>query len=405
MTSLLRKSAPVCATISLLASAGVWAQSEIPVPAGSAQPKGAALALLDARETPQWEGWAKEAGWRIIVPADISDNAAIDTRVQALAAAVKEAVKSNNVDPTQVFIAGRGETATAVFYAISRVPDAWSAGLALGGSPAAAISTDRIFSANFSNTPVLWVGAAKTDPAVSQKLKTLGLNIEWRSPTGLTNADVFRWLMQHKRDEFPVSIDCETNSPAFGSCYWIQVTKFDPTERNDVLASTHLSAGSGAALDLGGFGFKTDDPGPGVQISFLPEKYRGPLKMGDRIVEIDGKPIENPQAYVDLMAKTNSEKRVVVMVQRGKARVRLESRIVLPVRDAIVTARVQARWDAETKGLDIISRSITEMRVTIPAQWVPANLAWNGLTLEEISKPGCIDLTVDKELLHAAECH
>lgn len=380
------------------------AQSTLPVPAPTGPAKAPAIALLDPHDGPEWEKWTKDAGWRIIVPDGVADNAAIDTRVQALAAAVRKAIDTLGVDPARVYIAGRGEAGSAVFYAISRIPDVWAAGLALGGSPTAAIESDRIFAANFTDTPVLWIGPATGDQALAQKLKADGLNLEWRSPTGLTNAAVFGWLSGHARDEFPASIDCETNSPTFASCYWIHVTKFDPAERNDVLPSTHLSPGSGAALDLGGFGFKPDDPGPGVLVSYLPEKYRGPLKMGDRIVELDGKSLEDARAYIDLMAKTVSEKRVVAMVQRGKDRIRLETRVVLPVRDPLVTARVQARYDAETRGIEIISRSIVEMRVTVPEHWIPANLAWNGLTLEGISKPGCIQLSVDKELLHAAAC-
>ncbi len=60
------------------------------------------------------------------------------------------------------------------------------------------------------------------------------------------------------------------------------MTKFDAAERNDVLDSTRIGGGNGAALDLGAFGFKVDEPGPGVLVTSLPEKYPGPLKMGDR---------------------------------------------------------------------------------------------------------------------------
>ena len=55
---------------------------------------------------------------------------------------------------------------------------------------------------------------------------------------------------------------------------------------NDVLPSTRLQGSNGAALNLGGFGYKPDDPGPGVLVSMLPDKYSGPLKMGDRIAKV-----------------------------------------------------------------------------------------------------------------------
>jgi hypothetical protein len=44
------------------------------------------------------------------------------------------------------------------------------------------------------------------------------------------------------------------------------------------------------------------------------------------------------------------------------------------------------------------------MRVTIPEAWVPGDLLWNGLTLENVKMPGCHLLKLDKELLHAGPC-
>ena len=49
-----------------------------------------------------------------------------------------------------------------------------------------------------------------------------------------------------------------------------------------------------------------------------------------------------------------------------------------------MTARVQAKYDPAEKEIQIVSRTVTAMRVTIPPYWVPATLNWNGLPLEEI---------------------
>ena len=111
-----------------------------------------------------------------------------------------------------------------------------------------------------------------------------------------------------------------------------------------MLASTRIAGGSGAALDLGGFGFKLDEPGPGVLVTSLPEKYSGPLKMGDRLIALDGKPLADARQYTELMEKSTDEKLAVVTVQRGKERIRVETRVVLPRRDSGVTARVQAQF-------------------------------------------------------------
>ena len=230
-----------------------------------AQTKVPAIALLDAADAVQWQNWTREAGWQVIAPAG-APGTDIDSRVRALATAVETAIQNGSVDPARVYIAGRGEASAAVFYAISRVPDLWAAGAALGGSPKPAIDSNRIFTANFSNVPVLWISGDDGKPMV-EKLAAAKLNIEWQPASGGANAaSLLQWLAQHKRDPFPLSIDCETNSPTFARCYWIQPTKFDANERNDVLPSTRIPGGTGAALDLGGFVFKTDDPGPGVPV-------------------------------------------------------------------------------------------------------------------------------------------
>ncbi len=403
-----RRFAPGCVTISLtglLAWSSLLAQEPATLPVPAAVPsKPPAIALIDGADTQQWETWMKTSGWRVIA-APAPPNAAIDQRVQGLTAAVQAAIKNGEVDPGRVYLAGRAEAAAAVVYTVSRVPDLWAAAIALGGSLQPAVDTDRIFAVNFTLTPLLWVSSGPEDQALAARLTAEGLNLEWRSADGFTEGALLEWLGKHKRDEFPASIDCETNSPTFASCYWIQMTKFDVGERNDVLPSTKLKPGSGAALDFGAFGYKPDDPGPGILVSHLPDKYSGPLKMGDRIISIDGRPIENAKQYADLMAKTDRQRPTAVMIERGNNRIRLETLIVMPHREPVVTARVQAQYNAEDKDIQIISRTIKEMRVTIPPHWAAdTRLYWNGLSLEKIEGPGCVLLTIDKELLHAAKC-
>jgi predicted esterase len=390
-----RKSVLVCGVISLLAGGAARAQS--------ASAKSPAIVLVDSADAAQWQTWTKDIGWQVIAPAAETANTDIDVRVQALASTAEAAVRNAGVDPARVYLAGGGSAAAMVFYAISRVPDLWAAGIALGGTPKPAVDTNRLFTANFTNAPVLWIGESG-DQALAEKLKSAGLNLEWRPAKGTTNGDVFEGLGGHQRDEFPAAIDCETNTPTFARCYWIRMAKFDASERNDVLPSTRVAGGSGAALDLGAFGYNATDPGPGLLVSHLPEKYSGPLKMGDRIVALDGKPIQDARQYAETMEKMMEEKAVVALVQRGKERIRVETRVVLPKRDSAVTARVQAQYSPADKEIQIISRTVTEMRVTVPPAWTPATLYWNGLSLQDLKTPGCYALTVEKELLHASPC-
>ena len=403
-----------CATISLLLAWPLGAQAaQNQPPAAPTQPLAAqsrtpAVALLDADDAVQWRVWTRELGWQVISPPVVAATD-IDSRLRALAAAVESAIQSGSVDPARVYIAGRGDAVASVFYAISRIPDLWAAGAAIGGSPKAAIDSNRIFAANSTLVPLLWLGVDDSR-ALAAKLKAAGLNLEWHplepqpASDSFNTASLFQWLARHQRDAFPISIDCETNSPTFARCYWIQPAKFDANERNDVLPSTRIPGGTGAALDLGAFEFKVDDPGPGVLVASLPAKYSGPLKPGDRLVALDGKPLASARQYLELMEKLTEEKPATVTVQRGKERIRVETRITLPRRDSGVTARVQAQYLPAGKEIQIVSRTITEMRVTVAPQWIPATLLWNGLSLENLEEAGCWVLSVQKELLHAEKC-
>jgi len=386
-----KKFAAVCA-ISLAVCGAAAAPSPKP-----------AIALVDPADAAQWSKWTQEIGWQLIVPT-VANGAAPDARVEAIGAAVRAAIKDGSADAAHIYLAGRSEAAAAVFYAISRVPDLWAAGLALGGSPKPALDTGRIFAANFTNTPVLWVSDGAGDAELAGQLKSAGLNLEWRSAKNLSIAQVFAALLQHTHGEFPHDADCETNTPKFARCYWMEPTKFDAAERNEVLPPSRMMIGSGATLGLGEFGYKTDDPGPGVLISVLPKDYSGPLKIGDRLIELDGQPIADARDYIDRMNKMTSEKLMAGLVQRGKEKLRFETRVVLPRPDEFVTARLQGKYDPEDKTIQIISRSVTELRVTIPPEWVPSDVYWNGVSLEDLTKPGCYLLTTVQELLNAAPC-
>src|SRR2546426_12676044 len=80
-------------------------------------------------------------------------------------------------------------------------------------------------------------------------------------------------------------------------CYWIEMTKFDPKQRNDVLKSTRVAPGSGASLALGPFGYDPLAEGAGVLVGWLPANYHGPLKLNDRIVSVAGKELRDGRDY------------------------------------------------------------------------------------------------------------
>jgi hypothetical protein len=175
----------------------------------------------------------------------------------------------------------------------------------------------------------------------------------------------------------------------------VEVTQFDPKKRNDVLPSTRVRPGTGASLDLGGFGYDPKAPGPGLLVAWLPDNYKGPLKLNDRILAVSGREIANSRDYMEFIDTVPDAKQTSVMVQRGQDKIRLETRIILPVREQNITARVQAEYIPAQKEIMLITRSVAGIKVKVPESWQVARILWNGSELT-VAKPGCLLLT-DRE--------
>ena len=348
----------------------------------------------------QWRPMAAARGWNLAVPivGGVSDQA-----VKALESVLADAKKRlPGVDQDRIYLAGQGVSTSEVFYTLSRVPDLWAAGLAIQGSPGAAINSFRLFGANTGNAPLLWIAPVAEADLFRQKLSAVEFNLETRPEASVEQ--VFEWLGKHRRAEFPLTVDCETGNPAFARCYWIEMTKFDPKKRNDVLKSARVMPGSGGSMAIGPFGFDPLAEGPGALVGWLPAHYQGPLKLNDRIVSVAGKEVRDGREYTQVLDEIKEEKPVAILVQRGKERVRLETRIVLPKREEVITARIQGRYLPDQKELLIISRAVTQLRVRIPAEWAPVSVSWNGLDVVKAESAGCWTLSIEKDPPEAAKC-
>ena len=95
---------------------------------------------------------------------------------------------------------------------------------------------------------------------------------------------------------------------------------------------------------------------------------------------------------------------MLLLDKDGKERVRLETRIVLPKREEVITARIQGRYLPDQKELLIISRVVTQIRVRIPAEWTPISVSWNGLDVMKAESAGCWTLSIEKDPPEAAKC-
>lgn len=349
----------------------------------------------------QWRPLAAASRWNLVVPivAGISDQA-----VKATEAVLADAKKRlTGVDETRIYLIGLQASTPEVFYTVSREPDLWAAALAIQGSAGPAINSFRLFGANTQETPILWIAPAEEVDLYRRKLTAAGFRFETRPEANVEQA--FEWLAKHSRPLFPLTVDCETGSPAFARCYWIEMTKFDPKRRNDVLKSTRVLPGSGASLAIGPFGFDPLAAGPGALVGWLPDTYKGPLKLGDRIVAVAGKEVRDGREYTEMMDVITEEKAVAVQVQRGSERMRLETKIVLPKREETTTARIEGRFTPDEKELLLISRAVVQARVQIPPDWAPVSVSWNGIDLPKLESAGCWVLSIEKEPPEAMKCH
>jgi hypothetical protein len=339
-----------------------------------------------------WRIAAQAQGWEF---APVQEVIPGDATMERIEAAVVEAAKRREIDPSRTYIVGAGASTSAALYAVSRRPDLWAAAAVVGGNATAAIETNRLFGANAQLIPILWAVSTEDEPALAVqkvKLTAQGFDIEMRTaPTNM--AQLFEWLAGHKNYPYPPKVDCETGSTIFTRCYWIAITGFDPTARNDVLQSSRVVPGSGAYLALGGFGFDLDAPGPGVLISWLPPKYSGSLKLSDRILSVGGRPIKDARDYVAFMSREQTERSLGVVIERGKEHLRLETRILLPKREENLTARVRGEFLSDSREMLLITRGVAALHVDVPSFWVGCTINWNGNEAGRPDAPGCWLLT------------
>lgn len=356
-------------------------------PPPPAEPGPAPLLVVLGGDFNQWQAEASRRGWLLATPHAELLAAPGDDLAKGIEKIIEDVSQRVAVDPARVYLAGAGPLTPAVFYVRGRMPHLWAAAAALGGSPKAAIDSNRLFAANVQLVPMLWATAA--DDGSSQRLRAAGYPVVVRpqSETGL--AGIFDFLEPHRRDPAPETVDCETGSLAFLRCYWVEITKVDPSLRNDAVPVTRVPPGSGASLALGRFGFDPSRPGPGIVVGGLPAGYQGPLMAGDRILSVGGKPIGGAEDYVRLMDGIREEKPVAVSIGRGKRILRVETRTVLPKRRENVTARVKASWSPENRELLLITRGVAALRFQLSSGRAPARINWNGRDVGQAGTTGC----------------
>ncbi|MFN0168404.1 MAG: hypothetical protein ACKV22_18410 [Bryobacteraceae bacterium] len=362
------------------------------------RPMVVALASADPKEAIAFWRSSLPPEWLVVIPyaPGISDGGA-----KAIEEIVGDAIKRLQADPSRIYLAGAGVTTADVFYTLARVPDVFAAGLAVQGNPINAINSNKLYAANTQAAPLLWLAPPEYTQKLQAKLREAEFTFE--TAGNLTNQQVHEWLAGHRKPEFPHKVDCESHSLVFARCYWLEVTQPNPRRRNDVVPSTRVRAGTGASLDLGGFGYDPADAGPGAQVMWLPDNYQGPLKLKDRIIAVSGVDIKDGRDYAERLDSMADTKAIAVMVERGKERLRIETKVLLPERETLPTTRVQGIYTPEQNELLVITRGVSGLRVRLPKDWAPVKAVWNGNDLA-LGKEGCWQLTEKENEFSAAVC-
>ncbi len=344
------------------------------------------LLLTVGPDMAPWQAAAKARGW-LVTPIEAARPD--DDTVRAIEKAVDATGSAR--DPLRTYIAGQGIAASTVFYAVSRRPDLWAAAVAAAGGPAAAIESNRLFGANASLVPILWVVSAEDRAAAEpfrDRLREAGFDIEFRAAS-TTLDQALDWLVARSRDAVPPKVDCETGSLEFARCYWAAITRFDSAQQNAAVGMSRVRPGSGAMLAAGPFGYRPDNSGPGIEVGWLPPDYSGPLKLQDRILAIAGHPIANAREYQAYMQSLDTERAAAIMIERGKQKMRVETRIVLAKRTENVTARIRAEYFRDARQIYVITRYVGEARLTIPPEWSPCPVNFNGNDAGKAGAGGC----------------
>lgn len=349
-----------------------------------AQPPAPVAVLLESESSP-WQQALTGLGWNVLKPQTPVSG---DWGVKALEAMLANISKSGSTDPDRVFLIALGEFTPMAFYAASRAPHLWAGTLGVGGSPGPAIESNRLFGANTQALTVLWVMPKERDEMLDSYRARLS-EAKFRFQVVASPEEALRTLSSLRRDPYPALVDCETGTSAFSRCYWLELTRADPKQRNDALLSSRVKPGPGAYLALGPFGYKITAEGPGVLVEWLPENYDGPLKIGDRITALDGKPVADAKDYLNRLEGIREEKPVAVMIQRGKDRKRVETHYRLARREETFTSRIQGQYLPDSREILLVTRAAAELRIDVPPQWAGAAVNWNGDISGKVDAPGC----------------
>lgn len=277
-------------------------------------------------------GWAESAWWHA-------------SQVDNILTLVDRVKRQYNVDESQIYLTGTSDGGTGAYYLAMREPTLWSSVLPLIGhigvlaNPATG-ADGELFVSNLVNRPLFVVNgvrdplypAARMAPYV-EAMQTAGATVIFRpQPHGGHDTTWWegeralyeRFVHDHPRAPHPPLLSWETErTDRANRIQWLVLDHLGARSSDVALADTN-TVSERQEPDFGLRGDSRQEQGTRV-VQVVPETdaARMGLRVGDRILAIDGRPIVDMAGIMAAFGK-NTGPRIAFVVERGKARVALE---------------------------------------------------------------------------------
>lgn len=323
-------------------------------------------------------GWADSAWWHT-------------SQVDNILTLVDRVKRQYNVDESRVYLTGTSDGGTGTFYLAMRVPTVFSAMLPLIGHLGVLANPQTgaqgmLFVSNLVNRPFFVVNglrdpkypAARIAPYL-ETLQTAGVSLVfrpqvsgghdttwWEQERGLYE----RFVHDHPRLPHPPLLSWETERvDRDRRIQWLVIEALGVRPSDVALADTNTVADR-LEPDFGLRGDSKKDRGTRVvEVVAGTDAATMGLMVGDRLLEIDGRPIGETADVMTAFA-ANQGPRITVVVQRGAERLTLQGRFPPvsargPERTLFARRQPSGRVDVQRAGNTFTARTRGVSRFTL----------------------------------------
>ncbi|MEZ5290008.1 MAG: PDZ domain-containing protein [Vicinamibacterales bacterium] len=277
-------------------------------------------------------GWGDSAWWHV-------------SQVDNILNLVDKVKRQYNVDESQIYLTGTSDGGTGTYYLAMREPTLWSACLPLIGhigvlaNPTTG-AEGELFVSNLVNRPFFVVNglrdpkypAARITPYIDT-LRAAGVSVVFRAePTGghdtswwSVERDLYeRFVRDHPRPAHPPLLSWTTErTDRFNRIQWLVIDELGPRPSDMALVDTNTVA----IQQDPEFGLRGDakkEQGTRI-VQVLPDTdaARMGLRPGDKILQMDGRPVVDMAAIIRAFER-NTGPRITFVVERDGERLTLD---------------------------------------------------------------------------------